>query len=468
MDSAKASGMEVEGAAVSQGDAQRWLRPATDKEEYFEIAHQNCLCLTFYSLALSASKPLKEDLVRRALVHLYRHVPVLRVCLGQRDGRLWLREMDGCRLDFQVVEGGVEEDEEEKLMDYAFNTAEGPMWCGRFLPAAQGLGGVILLGVHHSLADGFTNIRICNLLHVILDDLLAERVVDDEEQLGEHVGDEEAERLYERERQRFLHDPDLYRRRREELVTATKPRPPLLSVLAPPRDGDIKTRSVKLILDEATTRAFRSKCKAEGASLHCGLTGVTNVALVRMLEALAEAPPEYNFVTSHDLGLRRYYEGDTSRILGSHIPTFSFKMSLKTPRNVVNNFWPYVKEFHGRFHAALKDRVPMQAVAVRLMEKSKADNFKEYFRTTADPDYSYALSNMADVSHMLPGNGDFVQATRLTRFSTLRSSATIMCLYVHTFRGRLNINLAYSTRFLERHEAQRILSLMHETITSLC
>lgn len=67
------SGMEG-GAAVSQGDDQRWLRPATDREEYFEIAHQNCLCLTFYSLALSATKPLKEDLVRRALVHLYRHV----------------------------------------------------------------------------------------------------------------------------------------------------------------------------------------------------------------------------------------------------------------------------------------------------------------------------------------------------------------------------------------------------------
>lgn len=59
---------------MSQGDAQRWLRPATDREEYFEIAHQNCLCLTFYSLALSASKPLKEDVVRQALVHLYRHV----------------------------------------------------------------------------------------------------------------------------------------------------------------------------------------------------------------------------------------------------------------------------------------------------------------------------------------------------------------------------------------------------------
>lgn len=241
-----------------------------------------------------------------------------------------------------------------------------------------------------------------------------------------------------------------------------------MSVLPPPRDEKFTTRSVKLVLDESTTQAFRKKCKAEGVGLHFGLTGVTNVALVRMLEALPEGPPEYNFVTSHDLGLRRYYEGDTNRILGTHIPTFSFKMSIITPRDVIHKFWPYVREGHRRFHAALKDRAPLQAVAIRLMDKSKEDNFKEYFRQTADPDYSYAISNMGDVNLTLPGDGDFVQATKLTRLSGLRSFATIMCLYVHTFRGKLNINFAYSTRFMDRSTAQKILNFMQETITNLC
>ena len=368
----------------------------------------------------------------------------------------------------QVVEGGVEEEEEEQLMHRTFNTYEGPMWCVRFLPAARGHGGVLLLGIHHITADGFTNIKICNLLHTILDDLTAERHIDDEEQLGDHVGDEEALLLYERERQRLLQNSDLYKRRKEELMTVTKARPPLLSVLSFPRANGAKTGSAKLVFDEPTTQAFRKKCKGEGVSLHSGLTGVVNVALLRMLEAVPDAPPEYNFVCSHDIGLRRYYEGDTSRILGTHLPIFSHKMSFITPKDVIHKFWPYVLEFHGRLHADLKDKAPLQTVALRLMEQSKEDNFKQCFSKTADPEYSYAISNMGDLTLMLPGNGDFVQVTKLTRLSALRSLVALMCFFVHTFRGQLNINLAYSTHFMAHNTAHQILNHMHQTITNLC
>ncbi|XP_063840660.1 uncharacterized protein LOC135089218 isoform X2 [Scylla paramamosain] len=454
-----------DGGAATKG--QKWLRPATDKEEYFEIGHRNNYGQTFFGIELTSSRPLGEDLVKRALVHLYWKVPVLRLCLGRRDGRLWLREMDSCILDFKVVKDGVEEDEQQKLIEHIFNTAEGPMWCARFLPAAGGQGGVLLLGVHHTATDGLSNIKICHFLHTILDDLTAERRVDDAEQLADHVGDEEARLLYERERQRLLHDPDLYRRRKEELMAATKVPPPILSVLSFPRNEVATTRSVKLVLDEPATQAFRQICQAEGVSLHCALTGVVNVAMLGILEALPNTPPEHNFVCSHDINLRRYYEGDTSRILGVHIATFSYKMSLVTPKDVMHKFWPYVLELHGRLREDLKDRAPLQAVALRLMERSKDDNFKECFSSTADPEYCYAISNVGDVTSTLPGNGDFVQVTNLTWCASLRRLVSLMCFNVHTFRGKLNINLAYSTHFMGRDTAQQIVNNMHDVITSL-
>uniref|UniRef100_A0A0N7ZCH3 Phthiocerol/phthiodiolone dimycocerosyl transferase C-terminal domain-containing protein n=1 Tax=Scylla olivacea TaxID=85551 RepID=A0A0N7ZCH3_SCYOL len=341
------------------------------------------------------------------------------------------------------------------------------MWCARFLPAAGGQGGVLLLGVHHTATDGLSNIKICHFLHTILDDLTAERRVDDAEQLADHVGDEEARLLYERERQRLLHDPDLYRRRKEELMAATKVPPPILSVLSFPRNEVATTRSVKLVLDEPATQAFRQICQAEGVSLHCALTGVVNVAMLGILEALPNTPPEHNFVCSHDINLRRYYEGDTSRILGVHIATFSYKMSLVTPKDVMHKFWPYVLELHGRLREDLKDRAPLQAVALRLMERSKDDNFKECFSSTAVPEYCYAISNIGDVTSTLPGNGDFVQVTNLTWCASLRRLVTLMCFNVHTFRGKLNINLAYSTHFMGRDTAQQIVNNMHDVITSL-
>nr|XP_053656341.1 uncharacterized protein LOC128705159 [Cherax quadricarinatus] len=172
-----------------------------------------------------------------------RKVEVLRVCLGQRDGQLWLRQMNGCNLDFKIVEQRKTEEVEEELTHYIYNTSEGPMWCVRPpalppTPSSTDLDSIfshnnaLMLGIHHSLADGFTNINICNLVHTILDDMVAGRPVNDEQQVGKLVGDEQTQKLYEEQRQKLLGDPELKERVRKEFQDGADTRPLFLDAFS--------------------------------------------------------------------------------------------------------------------------------------------------------------------------------------------------------------------------------------------
>ncbi|KAG7161045.1 hypothetical protein Hamer_G026637 [Homarus americanus] len=82
-------------------------------------------------------------------------------------------------MDISVVEA-----EEDKLSHLPYNTAEGPVWRVRLLTKATDNTSrsqdqtfchnyALLFGIHHALADGFSNISICKMLHTILEDVMA-------------------------------------------------------------------------------------------------------------------------------------------------------------------------------------------------------------------------------------------------------------------------------------------------------
>lgn len=98
----------------------------------------------------------------------------------------------------------MDEDVHAKLYSYNFNKQTGPLWCVKLKPkshsspdAAQG-GGVsgyphlysLFLGINHAITDGTTITIICGFLVQILQDVLAEKHVDDKDQFGLFILDE--------------------------------------------------------------------------------------------------------------------------------------------------------------------------------------------------------------------------------------------------------------------------------------
>nr|XP_045591808.1 uncharacterized protein LOC123753897 [Procambarus clarkii]XP_045591815.1 uncharacterized protein LOC123753897 [Procambarus clarkii]XP_045591825.1 uncharacterized protein LOC123753897 [Procambarus clarkii]XP_045591834.1 uncharacterized protein LOC123753897 [Procambarus clarkii]XP_045591843.1 uncharacterized protein LOC123753897 [Procambarus clarkii]XP_045591852.1 uncharacterized protein LOC123753897 [Procambarus clarkii] len=464
---------------MMSGQEDLWLHAATSDAETLAAAHQHGTFLTCYTLHLSSHKPLHQSALISTLTHLYRKVGLLRVCLRLREGQLWQRQMEHCIIDFKTVEGAGLEEVEEELTRGRYNTADGPLWCVRLLalPATQPSTNqdpalchryALLFGVHHELADGFTNIKICNMLHSILDDVVAGRPVDDEVQFGRHLDNELSQKLYQEEERKLLEDPELREKVTRSLAEGADCRPLLLDAFPASGTTDVKTSFVNTHFDKDMSQLFRQKCKSERVSLHCGLVGVINATFIALVKGRCQLPPELMFRAGHDVNIRRYYQGDTSDILGVHIPLFGFRIAFKTSQDLMSNFWPTVREFHKQFQSQLNDRYPLKNVALMLMNKSKSENIDEYFQSAETPDRYCTISNLGDVTSMFTGVGECVKVTKLTRKASIRAMNSFMTLYVHSLHGRLDVTIAFSTRFLDHNFAQAFMDTMNTTISTLC
>lgn len=462
-------------------DGSRWLRKATDLERLFEIGHQMKVYLTHYTLDLASAEPLDEAFFRKALTHLYRKVPVLRVCLRERDSELWLLEMEKCIVDLQVAKDGILKEEQDKMTLHTYNSEEGPLWCVRVLPVGRKSPSLedinkeflhnyaLIFGIHHSISDGTTNVKICNLLCNIMNDLKGGLTIDDEEQLGDITGDAEAVKLYDEEIARLKENPELGMEIKRELDEGAKVRPLIRHICKIPSDVPVVTKSVTAIFNSEISDRFYRKAKSKGVSLHSALATLINLSFVKLLQEHGINQDEYNLRAGHDINIRRYYNSEKSaRALGIHGPLFGYRSAFWVPKDLVPVFWKTAKEFNTRFHADLSSRKVLTVSAYRMTNENTDQNFREMMKTDGEPNYYYTISNMGNLSGALFEEGQHMALKKLTRFSSLRNGSSFMCICVHTFRNQLNLTYAYSTRFLSRDFVERLAELFEMNLPLVC
>ncbi|XP_068217340.1 uncharacterized protein [Palaemon carinicauda] len=451
----------------------KWLRKATDLERMFEIGHQLQMYLTHYTLDLASAKPIEEDFLRRALTHLYRKVPVLRVCLRERNSELWLREMDACNIDLQVITNGNLEEELEKVTLHTYDSENGPLWHVRLLLLERKSGDfpnnyALIFGIHHSLSDGTTNVKICNLLCHILNNLMGGQPIDDEQQLGEHIGDEEVLPLYEQEMAKLKENPQLGRDIQKELEDGLKVRPLIHHICEIPPDTPVTSRKISIVIDSDMTSRFHRKAKSEGVGLHASITSLINLSLVKLLQEYGITQDEYNIRAGHDIDIRRYYSGNASRVIGVQGPLFGYRSPFLVPKDMLPVFWNVAKEFHQKLHKDINSKRVLTTTAYRIMMEDTNRNLQELFKSDGDPNYYYTISNMGDIAGILTEGGQYVSVEKLTRFCSLRSRGSFMVIFIHTFRNQLNLTFAYSTRFLHRDFVHSLQELFRSYMISVC
>lgn len=322
----------------------------------------------------------------------------------------------------------------------------------------------VLFCIHHGIADGMTITRICGFLRAILDDILSGRSVDAAEQLGEHVAYDAAMALYAAEEQKLKDDPALLEKAMKEFAEGERMRPLLLDVLPRPQGGEATTGSISFRLNEDETKALVSCCKKVKVSLNSYFTSAINVALIDFLESLGVRRDAYEFRAGHDISLRRYYGGDTSRTLGVHLPTFGFRFVYRATANLYREFWASTRAFHKRFHDALLKGEPLRAVVLRQKDASQFDDIKGFYSDQGEPNYYYTISNLADVTEALSKEGDNVQITQMDRYVALRNKKCFMCFSIHTFRDQVTVNMLYSTHYFSEENAIRLADLVYTSI----
>ncbi|XP_071552729.1 uncharacterized protein [Panulirus ornatus] len=450
-----------------------WLRPASKAEVIYDVAQKKNMLLTSYLVTLSSAAPLQEDHVRKALVHLYRKVPTLRMCFRLREGTIWACEVD-CEIDFQVIEATDPLKVMEDMLGKGFNSSKGPLWRARLVRAREGIQcpmpelqaafpytRSLVLANHHGIADGTSNLKIVDLFLQILDDVIEGKTVNDEEQLGESEAGVETEKLLSAVEAELEQDPEYLQSLLNEARNENKE--PILTVQAypPPEGVEVKTKVMIKDLDKNTTKDFLKRCKDEGVTVHSGFTALLNGSIVDILEETGMKQEAYHIKELHTVNMRRYWPGDTSRALGCHISLLANHDKIAASWR--DNFWEYARTVHQSLHKSIKEKAPIEEL--HILWKLIGDAPEEAFSGELIPEHEYVTANLRNADWLVPTDGKHVRLTHLVRATSIWKDCWLHMF--HTFRGRFLYCLCYSAHIVAEETASHFLDQIFKNLKSV-
>ena len=360
----------------------------------------------------------------------------------------------------------------EALLQYPFPTTEGPLWCARLLPvgapsrcsrpdlaAEFPYSRTLLLANHHGIADGTTNLFVTNAFLRILDDVVANKHVDDEAQLGRLVAGEETKALLTAKMQELMKDEGHFQKLLKE-EEETKREKKLIPCAYPmPNNPDFKSQIILRDLDKETTQSFIRKCKKEGVSVNSGLAAVFEVGLVDFVQDGGLKQDFYRIHEVHSVNLRRYWSCDTSGTLGVHMMTFANVVS--TPAKWRDNFWDYARSIHKNLGQALKNKDPLMHV-MSMMFGKKAENF---FLERPPPECDYGVGNMGNIDISIPTEGQQIRLTNLVRATSCWNDP--MYYMCHTLRGCFMYSLTFCNDILTQKNAEKLVDKTFDNLISV-
>ncbi|XP_042859124.1 uncharacterized protein LOC122245239 isoform X2 [Penaeus japonicus] len=403
----------------------------------------------------------------------YRKVPPLRTCFRKREDTLWLCEMEEEAVDFQVVEDADPERLMEQMMGQGYASHDGPLWRARLV---RGTGGEdcpseelrasfphtshLVLGNHHGIADGTSNVRTYNLLLRILNDVIAGRPIDDQEQLGEILTNEEFQAKTKVKMSELEKDPETLERLLNE-KRAFDGSVPLLLQCYPPTEGtEVKTELLIEELDEDTTRRFIQRCKKEGVSVGSAFTALVNGATIELAKRAGRTDETFKLTESHALDLRQYLSGDASKHLGVHITVLT--NSVEAPAAWQESFWDYARTLHHSIHTKLSQDGHLLDSCLRELLKSTHITGK--VTSTKLPSQDSVCTNMRNLDALWRDDGqEHVQATRVSRGASNLTAAH----FFHTFRKRFLYSLCFSRHVLPGDIAEALTRAIFDNLRSL-
>ncbi|KAG7156539.1 uncharacterized protein LOC121853470 [Homarus americanus] len=444
----------------------RYMRPARPEEDVFEDFHQNGIFMCCHHLTLSAVQPLQEQLVRETFTHLYRKVPNLRACYGVREGKRWMCEMASENIDFEVVpDDGVEEvfHKFHLLKRHPFDSTRGPLWRARLLPDTEPTAMPelnesfphnyhLLFAIHHGITDGLSSVKICGFIISLLNDMMAGRSIDDEEELGQFDAGEETFRLVKERKHQMEVDPTLREKLVQDFQSTMRKVAVMNGVFPVPLDSEDKSLNLTRSLSHSDTSRFSSRCRSEGVTVLSAFTALVNIALIDLLKDRGVMQDTYEIGGAHSMNLRRYWKDnrDTTRALGCHLSWI--KLITDTPKDAGDAFWDYTRTLHRDLQKHQLEATPVQEIMLIHIFHSEPPNV-EAMLAFLPPPHFYTISNWGDITSLLPPPGDLVQLTWLNMSSSLYRFNTGYNHMMQTFRGRFLYGLDYSTKCVSTEEA---------------
>ncbi|KAK8404252.1 hypothetical protein O3P69_000368 [Scylla paramamosain] len=418
----------------------------------------------YYNIAtgvtLNTARPVTPDLFEEALMHLQKKVEFLQVCLPERDGRMWVADMDMPKIDFQVLKDGSLLDVVKSTTKGAFNLAEGPLWCARLvvcppeepckLPQVKDAFPHqyhFAVHCHHATSDSRSAINMYQVFSTLLDNLLDGAQVD-EKPIGE-LRDRNEDRAIEAKMKETLEkDPQKLKVLLEE-VSKRKTRVPLITeAFGEPQEPYPDTISLPTeVLDYELLQVFIAKCKAHKVTVNSGFGGVLNAALVELVREAGMVQDSYVISSCHSVDTRRYMNDVKSLVWGYH--ACNMVHTMETPCNVRKSFWKYVVDYDSKFHSHLNMKGPLQ------------DRMLDHMVLATMPDrkqkviYDFFIVSLHSPQIESFGSGKHIQLSDFCSYSPLTKTDFGMVNAIVSFPDRVLFQPYMSSGFITKENAEK-------------
>nr|XP_027215419.1 uncharacterized protein LOC113808268 [Penaeus vannamei] len=368
---------------------------------------------------------------------------------------MWLREMPQEIIDFEFLPAGKsDEDLHTKLQCYDFQKMTGPLWCVKLRPEPdcspdgvfrEGIEGYphmysMYWGINHAITDGTSNSTLCGFIVQLLDDVLAGKEINDEEQLGIYISDERTKQALREQEARVDSDAVLRSKLTKEYQSLFGRRSLVTTLFKDVGEEKARTLHMTRDLDLETSAAFIKRCHAEGITVNSAFTAIGNFAIVDLLAKAGLEQESYSIRSEHVVNARRYWKGDNTGYLGCHITPLLTSV-FETPRKFSADFWNYAKPIDEELRRKINGGTVLQMERIKSIVPKTSD---------IDPtfEFEFCLTNMGDLTKNVTEGGDHVQAVHALRTASLNNVPFIWANFLNTFRGRFTNTLVYNTLYV--------------------
>lgn len=323
----------------------------------------------------------------------------------------------------------------------------------------------IVIGLHHGISDGFSNLRIIRHLLKLIDDHLAGRSIDENDQVCSIIDDSEKDKLLSQAKQAFL-DDEKFLQERTEFYKHTFVETLIEKVYPVTAGLPEKTCSLVHIVDKATTQKFKSKCKAEGVTFHAGFCSVLNAAIVRLVSSHCEGKESITIPSFHAKDLRYYYEKN-KEAFGCGIA--SFGTIFEAPLNIMDDFWNSAKSYNDDLRYAIKSKACLeQGVIQNLTGITLAPKLNDHTSGSPLPSLIYYLTtNMLDVTPIVGNVGDNVHLQFYEGLNSIHKLPLLWMSTYQTFRDQLIHSVQYNNQFMGDEAAKQLSATIFEVLAEV-
>ncbi|CAL4239001.1 unnamed protein product, partial [Meganyctiphanes norvegica] len=315
---------------------------------------------------------------------------------------------------------------------------------------------ILLLGFHHAMTDGTSNLKIIRFFLQILNSVIKGEYINDQIQLAEHADGSQTIALKEEKKKELNKNPHSKEMKKSKFRDLNRV-PFLLQAFPPPIGVTPCTLNMTRDLDQYTSSKFFAKCKAEGVTVHAGFCAIINAAIVDILNEKGFQQEVYDIHFAHAVNSRRYWKGDTSRALGCHMEGF-FQQIIPTPRTIINDLWGYARKLYQDLTTKLNNGAPLEDEII-IEEVTTEDSSIE-----VDSFISYVTSNMGKIDSIIPCDLEHVHMTRLERTTSIHGFGSTAQIALQTFRGRILFGLDYCPNKLNTEAANIFVDRIFRTL----